>query len=365
MQALTHGEPISLELMDRRYGSEELSGTEWSHQATSEAGVFSELAMSIRHQSALLAMKEMATKEQIYRAYTQDLALLQRYHREFEACVQAAIRCSIMAGDGIARQKRERYDETWQLLKSQMPSATMTLLIAFPYTRAALPMPRLLAEIQNEFNRGVEQILKPLANWLHVLVENEFIGLVEWGDLDVCRYHYFKHEMTKEVMMEQKRRERSFDPTQPYGSRTQITLIRDRHIRQRQFRERHVHHIIRAKLHRLEEYPVPVPKYVATFIDAIPTSLQPHVHIVEGTITMEEVLRRQIGEEQFVKSEVLSVDKYSPGVLFGHFNLIGWSGDDIKSGSVFYAIQRGVQKQVRKQQAAQRRSRLIGHLFTA
>src|SRR2546425_11808393 len=95
-------------------------------------------------------------------------------------------------------------------------------------------------------------------------------------------------------------------------------------------------------------------------IDAIPPSLHPHVHIVEGTITMEEVLRRQVGEEQFVKSEVVSVDKYSPGVLFGHFNLLGWSGDDLASGSVFYAIQRGVLKQVRKQQAAQRRGRLIG-----
>src|SRR5262249_32865399 len=156
---------------------------------TSEAGVFSELAMSLRHQSALLAIQEVATKEQIYSAYTHDLALLQRYHREFEACVQAAVRCSIMAGDANARQKRERYEETWQLLKSQIPSAPMTLCIDFPYTRAALPMPRLLVEMKNEFNRGVEQILKPLATWLHVLVANEFIGLVEWGDLDVCRYH--------------------------------------------------------------------------------------------------------------------------------------------------------------------------------
>jgi hypothetical protein len=89
------------------------------------------------------------------------------------------------------------------------------------------------------------------------------------------------------------------------------------------------------------------------------------MHIVEGTITKEEVFRHQVDEQQFVKSEVLSVDKYSPGVLFGHFNLIGWSGDDLKSGSVFYGIQQAVQKQARKRRAAARKSRLIGHLFTA
>jgi len=365
MQALTQVGPISLELMGRRYGSEELSSEEWSGQAVSDVGVFSELATSIRNRSALLALTDRPTKELIYTAYTQDLELLRRYQTDFDVCIKAAVRCSIIADSRTAKQERERCQETWDLLKTQIPSSMHTLLIDFPYTRAALPAPQLLTEMKDQFNRGVGQILRPLADWLQVLVETEFIGLVEWGDLDVCRYHYFKHEITREVMTEQRRVERSFDPKQPYGSRNQIKLIRDQNILQRQFHERHVHHIIRAKLHRFEEYPHRVPKHVAAFINAIPTSLQPHVHIVEGTITMEEVFRRQVDEQKFVKSEVLSVDKYSPGVLLGHFNLIGWSGDDLKSGSVFYAIQQAVQKQARKRRAVERNSRLIGHLFTA
>lgn len=279
--------------------------------------------------------------------------------------MQAAVRYSIIPVTGGMRKQREKYEETWQLLKSQIPSAGVPLFIDFPYTRASLEVSQLLVEMKEEFGKGIVQILKLLAEWLRFLVQNELIGLVEWGDLDVCRYHYFKHEIIKEVLEERRRRENSFDGTQPYGSRNQVKLIADQTIVRRQFRERHVHHIIRAKLHRLEEYPYKTPQHVAAFIDAIPASLQPYMHIVEGTITMEEVFRRQVGEEQFVKSEVLSVDKYSPGVLFGHFNLIGWSGDDLQAGSVFYSLQRAAQKHKRQRKAAETRGRLLGHLFTS
>ena len=365
MQALAQVGRISLQLMGRQDGSEELPSTEWSSQTMTEVGLFSEIAASMRHQSALLALQDTSDKESIYAAYTRDLALLQRYQTDCEAWVREAVRCSIIARGSSAKRERERWEATWQLLKEQVPSGTTTLLIDFPFTRASLPAPQLCMEMKSAFNRGIEQILTPLAAWLQVLVEMEFIGLVEWGDLDVCRYHYFKHEVTDEVVREQRRHETSFDASQPFGSRTQITGIRDRNMLRRQFHERHVHHIIRAKLHRFEEYPHRVPKHVAVFINAMPTSLQPHVHIVEGTITMEEVFRRQVGEQEFVASEVLSVHKYSPGVLLGHFNLLGWSGDDLKSGSVFYAIQEAVHKQARKRRAAERKRRLIGHLFTA
>lgn len=360
MQALTQARPSDIELTSW-YGNTDDS----SSQTISDLGVFSELATSMRQQSMLLALEDSTTKEIIYRAYTHDLELLQLYQREFEALVQAAVRYSIIVSGDNARRGRQRSEETWELLKSQLPSGPATLLIDFPHTRAALPVPQLLEEIGNEFRSGVEVILQSLANWLRVLVTNEFIGLVEWGDLDVCRYHYFKHEVTRKVVSERTRNETSFDGSKPYGSRTEYKLIRDREIHRRQLRERHIHHIIRAKLHRLDEYQQRVPGNVASFIDAIPASLQSHVHILEGMITKEEVLRRQVGEEQIVSSDVISVWKASPGVLFGYFNMIGWSEDDLKHSSVFYSRQQAVQRWIRRQQAIERRSRLAGHLFSA
>ncbi|MDP3734933.1 MAG: hypothetical protein Q8R39_00720 [bacterium] len=330
-----------------------------------DTGVFSELRAAMRRESVLLVLEDNIAKEAIYRAYKQDLQLLQKYQQEFEALIQAAVRYAIIVNGSSSRQGRQRSQETWELLKTQIPGGQTALLIDLHHTRAGLPVPQLLEELKNEFRSGVSHILRSLAEWLRVLVANEFIGLVDWTDLDVCRYHYFKHEVTKEVVSERTRNETSFDGSKPYGSRTEYRTVRDREIHERQLRERHVHHIIRAKLHGIKEYPHRVPRNVAAFIDAIPASLQPHVHIVEGMITKEEVLRRQVGEERSVSSEILSVWKASPGVLFGYFNMIGWSGDDLKSGGVFYGLQKEAQRRASKQRAAARRNRLVGRLFTA
>lgn len=360
MQALAQTRPSDLELTTW-YGDT----SDVSSKTIPDSGIFSELVSSIRQRSTLLALDDGTTKDAIYRSYAHDLELLQLYQREFEALVQAAVRHSIIRIGRNSQQNCLRPQETWEILKAQIPSGPATLLIDFPHTRAALPLPQLLEEIKTEFRSGTDQILRSLSDWLRVLVRNEFIGLVEWGDLDVCRYHYFKHEVTEGVMSDRTRNETSFDGSKPYGSRTEYRVVRDREIHRRQLRERHIHHIIHAKLHRLDEYQDRVPTNVAAFIDEIPVSLEPHVHILEGVITKEEVLRRQVAEERIVSSEILSVWKGSPGVLFDCFNMIGWSADDLKDGAVFYARQRSRARQIQRQRAAERRSRVVGRLFSA
>lgn len=96
--------------------------------------------------------------------------------------------------------------------------------------------------------------------------------------------------------------------------------------------------------------------HIAAFLNSVPASLEPHLSIVEGMITMEERHRRLIAEGTRTETEILSVYKGSPGVLLGPFNLIGWSDDDLASGGVFSS----------KQKAAQRKPHSVsGHLFTS
>ena len=165
------------------------------------------------------------------------------------------------------------------------------------------------------------------------LAEKELVGLVDWAAADVCRYHYFRHRWSEGVIREGIRREQRYDKAKPYGQRTEDRAVKEKVVQQEQFKERHIHHIVGAKMHPLAEYPQPVPKHVRVFIDSVPQWLRPHLRIVEGTITTEEVLERKVSSETVVKSEVLSVSKYSPGILFGEFNLIGWSADDLKKGA--------------------------------
>ncbi|MDP3723035.1 MAG: hypothetical protein Q8R91_06020 [Candidatus Omnitrophota bacterium] len=324
--------------------------------------LFRELAASIRQGSALLALKsdELTTKSPIYAAYAQDLALLRRCHAEFQGCVRSAVRCSITA---VAPGRDRAWEEAWQLLATQIPHTADVQPLDLPHTRAAKPIPELLVELQAEMHEGVERTLRPLADWLQLLAESELIGIVEWSGVDVGCYSFFRHEFTTAVTRGKKRTEVTVDDSQRFGSKTTYRILRDRTVATTQVLERHVHHIVDAKLHKITDYPHPVPSHVAMFLNSVPASLEPHLLIVEGTITKEERHRRLIAEGTRTETEVLSVYKGSPGVLFGPFNLIGWSSDDLASGGVFSSKQKAAKRKTGS--ARERLRRATGHLFTA
>lgn len=324
--------------------------------------LFRELAAAIRQGSRLLALKSegIQTKTPIYAAYAGDLALLRRYYAEFQDCVRSAVRCSI---SGVAPGNTHAWEEAWQLLAGQIPTTEMVQPLRLPHTLAAKPIPELVSDLQSEMHRGIERTLKPLADWLQLMAETELIGLVEWAGVDACCYSYFRHEFTSTVQRGKKREEVTVDDSQPLGSKTTYRILRDRTIMTRQIAERHVHHVVDARVYKVADFPHPVPSYVAMFLDSVPASLEPHLSIVEGTITMEERHRRLIAEGMRTETEVLAVYKASPGVLFGPFNLIGWSSDDLSSGGIFSSKQKAAKRTSGR--TRERLRRAAGHLFSA
>lgn len=353
---------VTMDLGGRSLASATLAPEERFAQPVPDIEMFRDLAAAIRRQSTLVALKAetIGAKSRIYAAYARDLALLRRCHAEFQEGIRAAVRCSIT---GIDRMAAREWEQAWQVLSGLVPSVEPVQPIRLPHTLAAKPIPELVAELQAELNRGIERTLKPLADWLQLLAEEELIGVVEWSDVDVCCYSYFRHQITHRVAVGAKREETTFEAEQPFGQRTKYRILRDRTTTTRYVLERHVHHVVDAKLHRLPDYPHPVPPHVAMFLDAVPDSLAPYLHVVEGTITMEERRRRLIGEKTTTETEVLSVYKGSPGVLLGPFNFIGWSSDDLASGGVFSRRQLATMKR-RGKPFRERLARATGHLFT-
>ncbi len=323
---------------------------------------FRELAASIRQKSAILALnpERLDKKPPIYTAYAHDLEMLRRCHTEFQDCVRSAVRCSITA---VAPDQDRAWEEAWQMLATQIPHTADVHPLHLPYTRAAKPIPELLTELQTEMHEGVERTLRPLADWLQLLAESELVGLVEWSDVDVCCYSYFRHEFTTTVTPGKKRSETTLDETKPFGERTTYRILRDRTVATAQVLERHVHHIVDARVHKIADYLHPVPSHVAAFLNSVPASLEPHLSIVEGIITMEERHRRLIAEGTRTETEILSVYKGSPGVLLGPFNLIGWSRDDLTQGGVFSSKQKVSQRKPRSISGHLKRA--SGHLFNA
>ena len=350
-----HSDLVAVELGGRQIGSVTLE-EERFNQPVPNIELFRDLAADIRQRSALIALKEaeVVTKQPVYDAYAKDLELIRRYHAEFKDCVHAAIRCSV---NGISRPRNNTFEQTYQILAPQIPVVDAVQLLRLPHTVASRPLPNLVTELKTEANRAIGRIVKSLADWLQLLSEEELIGLVEWSDVDVCCYSYFKHEFTASVEKTRKREEITVDGSKPWGQQTTKRILRDRTTTTRQIRERHVHHIVNAKLYRITEYRDRISQHVAIFLEAIPASLERHLNVVEGTITTEERHRRLVGESTTTETEVISVYKYSPGVIFGPFNLIGWSADDLTPG-VYCAAQR-------QRMRSERYGRIRGHLFTA
>lgn len=315
------------------------------------------LAINLNEQSMLLALQPSneLQKRQVYDAYRNDLQLLENRISDFEDCVKLAVRCATLARRSESEEKaREEANRLWEEIKKEIPPIGKKPLLSLDHILAAKPAVEILETLKQRFEQSVSDTLRLFICWLQLLVDHEFVGLVEWSDLDVARYHYFVHDRRYEVVKEQAGHESVVDPSKDFGEQTTITEFRDQTIRTRRYLERHVHHIVDARIHDLIDYPAPVPARVRDFLEGIPQWLRPLLQIVSGDITTEEIIRRKTRDETSVESEITSVWKGSPAVTLGNFALIGWNDDDVRDScnGTYYACQK-VRNEVMSKQVRQ------------
>lgn len=317
-------------------------GNETYQQETPEA--LRVLAIQLKEQSQLLSLaaNRELEKRRVYDAYKHDLQLLRERVTGFENCVKEATRASIVATKEVTwDQARSQTKKLWEQLKGEIPSVGRQPLLLLDHQLAAQPAADILSTLQKRFEQGVDKVLLLVTCWLHLLVEHELVGLVEWTDYDVARYHYFVHDQRQETLKEERRQTVDVDESQPLGQQTTYATVRDRTVRTQRYLERHVHHIVDAAVHDLETYPRRVPARVAEFLNTgVPDWLRPLLQIVSGEITTEEIIRRKTNDQTAVESTIESVIKSSPAVTIGNFALVGWSSDDLCGGDAkFYQCQ--------------------------
>ncbi len=335
---------MGLSIVSSNTTSVEFQGREYGIDSRAQERFFQDIPPSlmkigdgVRSESAILALIDdpTPTKEQIFEAYGEDVKLFQTRHSEFAELLKQAIRHSIVVNASTVDKATKVYIETdaekiWDDIENGMPAIAKAPTIELSYRRAAKDAPTLLSELKGEVTLGIERLLRTFTYWLQELVEAELIGLVEWTANDVCRYHYFHQKASAEIMSSTITSRESFDGSQPFGDRTSSEEVKTTKVRRLRFLVRHVHHIIGAKLYSLEAYKQKKPARIKQFLNRVPKWLVPCLQIVEGTITMEEQIKLKVADTTTVEEEILATYKYSPGVLLEPFNLIGWSGDDLK-----------------------------------
>lgn len=313
---------------------------------------FLTLVQSIQRDSALLKLPSDADKPAIWAAYGLDLALLKSYRDEFEACMEAAIACSAIAANTA------KIAATYSMLKERVPALGKVPLLELSSIRAAKPAAEQLRELREEVGLGITRLLNLFGYWLQMLMEAELFGYAEWTAEDVCRYHYFRHELTEKVL------EAKSHQTQvaAVGVYNKITEIDEQVIGQSLFSERHIHSVVDAKTWDFESYPRQVPKRVAEFLGKVPTWLRPLVRIVDGQMTMEEVVRLNLESRVIERTEISERYEYEPGVLLAGYVATGWNSKELEDKDLAFYQGQNKYQVLQAQKAEEEKKVKRGHL---
>jgi hypothetical protein len=328
MATVGHTDSVGVVLEGRHFGMDQPMDVKF-RQPIPEA--LTAVGVDLRTRSALLGLGAQGhplTRPLIADAYGADLRTLERRREEFTAWMREVIRCSIVSPAGRAPLVEADVQKAWAELRAEVPAVGSSDLLRLPFERARRLPSELIGELQGEYRDATHRLIQLFTFWLHRLVEGEFIGLVEWAGeaADVCRYHFIQHEYRQDVLGEEIRAERAG----PIWGGT-VTTFLDRAIRSQLFGLRYVHHLVGATLHRPEEYPHLMPERIHRLLKTAPLWLRPHVLLVDGQLTRQEIVRQQIADRTAVETRVLSVYRYDPGVLLGPFIIAGWTAEEVEA----------------------------------
>lgn len=314
----------------RKYGAADLKTADMYEQELPAS--FQSIADELLAEMQLLQLGADAGRSAIHAAYQHDIGFLNGRRCDFVAFIKAGVRASLIRakepGNDHVSGIEQDVKSQWKLVEKAIPSAGHVPLVNFSADHAALGDAELLVHLQTEVRAAVNRLLKLVCLWFDTLVAKEFVGLVEFTSPEAARYHYFRPQVTREVVKKVDETQITVDPTAPFGEQTTYVQSQGEIVRFTTNLERHDHDIVDARADPVEDYPDRMPHRVCEFLKETPTWLRKHLVVVSGTITLERVRRRVVHTED-VGEIVTSVWKGSPAIALGPYAPLGWSSDDL------------------------------------
>ena len=204
------------------------------------------------------------------------------------------------------------------------------------------PLPVVQSQARDWSRNACETIATQLLMSLHVLVEMDVIGIIEWPSDTTCTLHYYRHVVTQD-RIQSKTTERNRTKTNDDMTR-QLTVEQWQQMKGRNTFsiERHEHHVMDAEVHDPDKTHAPIPQDHQQFLNRIPTWIRKHVRVLEGKLIREEVVTAVVRKESFqskpirqsVNEETLPAIRptleFDPAILLGHYVLTGWTQREIE-----------------------------------
>lgn len=278
------------------------------------------LSQSLERKSALLSLSGDVSDVEIHEAYGHDLGLLIRYRDGFNKTIKVAVL-------GRAPSDHEDAQEFLELATKQIAAVVHKPLLSLNAERLKLPSAEQLSLLQADFKQDAEALEQSVAIWLHMLAENEHVSVIERLSPTALRYHFFKMESKRDVVVIGKH-----DPGPRMGGRTVTT---ESEVTVEVIGERRSHTVVDAKSYALNRYPEHVPQRIADLIGAIPNDVRDFVTVIGGNVTEEDVTRQFASGKVDHKTESVFVP--DPALaLFGEYALGGWGGSEAEPTLALY-----------------------------
>lgn len=197
----------------------------------------------------------------------------------------------------------------------------------------------------------------------NVFLNEQQTGVIEWFSDDVCRFNFFRNVLIERKVSQRTSSETSSDKVTNGTVHTRKTTVE--HDWERTHRHvRHTHDVVEAqklaflgRWSKVEETRKPF--WVEDLIDDIPEYLRAVAHIVTGQQIYEQIVEEDLKTEEWTEVETstsswfeespearaariareaaerqrlragMSLYRWDPAVVVGHYVLAGWSEKDL------------------------------------
>lgn len=242
-----------------------------------------------------------------------------------------------VSGEHLPQARADALDKARRPLLTALDHVLVPLQPVLTAELIAQPLPAVQNSVLKLLQEASHTLTNQLFVSLHMLVELNVVGIIDWKDERTCKLNFFRHAIEQDQIESQKsttvrRVERNTLVTEEWEQ------LR---VRNRYFIERHEHHVMNAEARELGRAIHPIPRKHDELIDQIPEWLHPHLRVLEGTLILEQIVERQIREDQWQSEPTLrsshteilrsthETHELDPAILLGHFVLTGWGQRDV------------------------------------
>ena len=326
----------SYELPARDMTAQDMSALlKLADQANRLSPVFSELSENIRTALPVVDFSNAKSKTELAQQATKSTEVIHARQADVKTFAESICFEVIelrVRGNQVPEARASALRSARRLLCEKVQECNRPLAPVLTADLISQPLDSIIPILNEWFRNSCHEIASRLLQTMHILVQQDVVGLVEWPGENACKLNFFQHVITQDQIRRRRSQSVQQDDFSEEGFRS-VRLETWEHIegRNRYSIERHEHHVMNTKLNSIGSTQFPIPKDKQAFLSRVPPWIKQHLKILEGDLILEKVDRRHVGDDHWKTTPQLrSSYEIEPAIVLGHYVITGWGQKEIE-----------------------------------